>query len=110
LILYYYFCDTQKDLSVCIQKKGKLKPQKVLRYGLDIARCSKVLMPTIYIVQSTRVASSFYIFRKKKKRRDSNAHVCMVANNVSRCCCCRGMTYLHQCKPDPIIHCDLKPK
>nr|GEV85747.1 dual specificity protein kinase shkC-like [Tanacetum cinerariifolium] len=22
----------------------------------------------------------------------------------------RGMTYLHECKPDPIIHCDLRPK
>ncbi|KAL1807907.1 integrin-linked protein kinase 1 isoform X1 [Daucus carota subsp. sativus] len=22
----------------------------------------------------------------------------------------RGMSYLHECKPDPVIHCDLKPK
>uniref|UniRef100_A0A0E0CBH3 Protein kinase domain-containing protein n=1 Tax=Oryza meridionalis TaxID=40149 RepID=A0A0E0CBH3_9ORYZ len=47
------------DLSSCIPRKGKLHGQKVLKYGLEIAR---------------------------------------------------GMTYLHQCKPDPIIHCDLKPK
>ena len=22
----------------------------------------------------------------------------------------RGMNYLHECKPDPVIHCDLRPK
>ena len=38
--LYSFFCKTQKDLSVCIQKKGKLNAHKVLRYGLDIARYS----------------------------------------------------------------------
>ncbi|KAG8054385.1 hypothetical protein GUJ93_ZPchr0001g32883 [Zizania palustris] len=47
------------DLSSIIPKKGRMHGQKVLKYGLEIAR---------------------------------------------------GMTYLHQCKPDPIIHCDLKPK
>ncbi|CAE6048100.1 unnamed protein product [Arabidopsis arenosa] len=47
------------DLSVYLQKKGRLSPSKALRFALDIAR---------------------------------------------------GMNYLHECKPDPIIHCDLKPK
>jgi len=28
----------EEDLTACIQKKGKLNGQKVLRYGLDIAR------------------------------------------------------------------------
>jgi len=28
----------EEDLTACIQKKGKLHGQKVLRYGLDIAR------------------------------------------------------------------------
>ncbi|KAJ3678130.1 hypothetical protein LUZ60_001933 [Juncus effusus] len=47
------------DLGSYLHKKGRLKPQKVLRFALDIAR---------------------------------------------------GMNYLHQCKPYPIIHCNLKPK
>ncbi|KAK1295410.1 Serine/threonine-protein kinase HT1 [Acorus calamus] len=51
------------DLSSYLQKKGRLQPQKTLRFALDIAR--QVLV---------------------------------------------GMNYLHECKPDPVIHCDLKPK
>ncbi|ONK56902.1 uncharacterized protein A4U43_C10F14460 [Asparagus officinalis] len=47
------------DLGNYLQKKGRLKPHKALRFALDIAR---------------------------------------------------GVNYLHQCKPDPIILCDLKPK
>lgn len=47
------------DLGSYIQKKGRLKTHKALRFALDIAR---------------------------------------------------GMNYLHECKPDQIIHCDLKPK
>ncbi|KAH7685112.1 Dual-specificity kinase protein [Dioscorea alata] len=47
------------DLWSYLQKKGRLKPHKALRFALDIAR---------------------------------------------------GMNYLHECKPDPIIHCDLRPK
>ncbi|XP_019160271.1 PREDICTED: serine/threonine-protein kinase STY17-like isoform X1 [Ipomoea nil] len=47
------------DLSIYLQKKGRLSPSKSLRFALDIAR---------------------------------------------------GMNYLHECKPDPIIHCSLQPK
>ncbi|XP_011001833.1 PREDICTED: serine/threonine-protein kinase CTR1-like isoform X2 [Populus euphratica] len=56
------------DLASYLLKKGRLSPSKVLRFGLDIARC---------------MDRSFVI---------------------------RGINYLHECKPDPIIHCDLKPK
>jgi len=37
VFLFYPF-KTHEDLTACIQKKGKLHGQKVLRYGLDIAR------------------------------------------------------------------------
>ncbi|EHA8587690.1 putative Integrin-linked protein kinase 1 [Cocos nucifera] len=47
------------DLGSYLQKKGRLKIHKALRFALDIAR---------------------------------------------------GINYLQECKPDPIIHCDLKPK
>ncbi|XP_057546820.1 integrin-linked protein kinase 1-like isoform X2 [Amaranthus tricolor] len=47
------------DLGCYLQKKGRLKPSKSLKFALDIAR---------------------------------------------------GINCLHECRPDPVVHCDLKPK
>ncbi|XP_057418585.1 integrin-linked protein kinase 1-like isoform X1 [Lotus japonicus] len=41
----------------------------------------------------------------QKKGRLSPSKVLRFALDVAR-----GMNYLHECKPEPIIHCDLKPK
>ncbi|KAK9200558.1 hypothetical protein WN944_015756 [Citrus x changshan-huyou] len=41
----------------------------------------------------------------QKKGRLSPSKVLRFALDLAR-----GMNYLHECKPDPIIHCDLKPK
>ncbi|URE39678.1 serine threonine protein kinase [Musa troglodytarum] len=49
-----------------------------------------------------------------KKGRLQPHKVIRYALEIARCCgycfIFRGMNYLHQCKPDPIIHCNLKPK
>ncbi|CAH8264409.1 unnamed protein product [Arabidopsis lyrata] len=41
----------------------------------------------------------------QKKGRLSPAKVLRFALDIAR-----GMNYLHECKPEPVIHCDLKPK
>lgn len=41
----------------------------------------------------------------QKKRRLSPSKALRFALDIAR-----AMNYLHECKPDPIIHCDLKPK
>lgn len=41
----------------------------------------------------------------QKKGRLSPSKALRLALDIAR-----GMNYLHECKPDPIIHCDLKPK
>ncbi|KAK7318761.1 hypothetical protein RJT34_03468 [Clitoria ternatea] len=41
----------------------------------------------------------------QKKGRLSPSKVLRFAIDIAR-----GMNYLHECKPDPVIHCDLKPK
>ncbi|WOL00396.1 serine/threonine-protein kinase STY17 isoform X2 [Canna indica] len=57
MIVYEYL--PKGDLQSYLEKKGRLKLHKALRFSLDIAR---------------------------------------------------GLNYLHECKPDPILHCDLRPK
>lgn len=41
----------------------------------------------------------------KKKGRVSPSKILRFALDIAR-----GINYLHECKPDPVIHCDLKPK
>uniref|UniRef100_A0A0R0IRN2 Protein kinase domain-containing protein n=1 Tax=Glycine max TaxID=3847 RepID=A0A0R0IRN2_SOYBN len=41
----------------------------------------------------------------QKKGRLSPSKVLRFCHDIAR-----GMNYLHECKPDPVIHCDLKPK
>lgn len=41
----------------------------------------------------------------KKKGRVAPSKILRFALDIAR-----GMNYLHECKPDPVIHCDLKPK
>ncbi|XP_059655524.1 integrin-linked protein kinase 1-like [Cornus florida] len=44
-------------------------------------------------------------FYLQKKGRLSPSKALRFALDIAR-----GMNYLHECKPDPVIHCDLKPK
>ncbi|KAK3021000.1 hypothetical protein RJ639_045465, partial [Escallonia herrerae] len=42
--------------------------------------------------------------------RQYSLHLVYVIDIFAYLAVIRGMNYLHECKPDPIIHCDLKPK
>ncbi|CAI0540958.1 unnamed protein product [Linum tenue] len=84
------------DLGSYLQKKGRLSPSKTLRFALDIARHISHLYPGMDDVPCS--------------------HICILwqssldFNSVFVFFVIRGVNYLHECKPDPIIHCGLKPK
>ncbi|GJN21544.1 hypothetical protein PR202_gb09029 [Eleusine coracana subsp. coracana] len=71
------------DLTSYMNEKGRLKPHKAIRFALDIA---KVLVSILFI--HLEILHSFSVYLTKWAG---------------------GLTYLHECKPDPIIHGNLSP-
>lgn len=59
-------------------------------------------IPMMILLEYSRGDLCTYL---QKKGRISPSKALRLALDIAR-----GMNYLHECKPDPIIHCDLKPK
>ncbi|CAI9108435.1 OLC1v1008023C3 [Oldenlandia corymbosa var. corymbosa] len=59
-------------------------------------------IPMMILLEYSRGDLATYL---QKKGRLSPSKALRLALDIAR-----GMNYLHECKPDPIIHCDLKPK
>ncbi|KAL6221511.1 hypothetical protein ACLB2K_004907 [Fragaria x ananassa] len=78
------------DLGSYLQKKGRLSPSKALRFAVDIARHVRCIFQPLFKWPYGPIVIDILTCRMFKLL--------------------KGMNYLHECKPDPIIHCDLKPK
>lgn len=116
----------QGDLGSYLQKKGRLSLPKALRFALDIARhvqfsSNKLLYSQWISPDSAQLIINFLsslFLRASTKLFDGVPfeHLVFWVSLFSHCDVFawfhvnRGMNYLQGCKPDPIIHCDLKPK
>lgn len=93
-----------------------LDPESINAFRYELALLEKVRHPNVVqfigavtqnnpmmiLLEHSRGDLGTYL---QKKGRISPSKALRLALDIAR-----GMNYLHECKPDPIIHCDLKPK
>lgn len=100
-----------------LDKESHSDPESINAFKYELTLLEKVRHPNIIqfvgaVTQNTPMMIVVEFHAKgdlgcylQKKGRLSPSKSLRFALDIAR-----GMNYLHECKPDPIVHCDLKPK